>query len=67
MNVKLARMAGGGGGGAAGVVPFSGEVQECDVDMIIPGRGLDFIWARTYIRASDAPAVRPMAGRIPTM
>jgi YD repeat-containing protein len=31
-----------------GVKPFSGEVQECDADMVIPGRGLDFIWARTY-------------------
>ncbi len=30
------------------VVPFSGEVQACAVDMAIPGRGLDFIWARTY-------------------
>ena len=30
------------------VLPFSGEVQECDLDMAIPGRGLDFIWARYY-------------------
>ena len=29
-------------------IPFSGEVQECDVDIIIPGRGLDFVWARMY-------------------
>ena len=40
VNVKLARM--------AGVMPFSGEVQECDVDMVIPGLDLDFVWARTY-------------------
>lgn len=31
-----------------GVEPFSGEVQGCDVDLAIPGRSLDFIWARTY-------------------
>ena len=31
-----------------GVQPFSGEVQACDVDLAIPGRGLDFVWARTY-------------------
>jgi len=30
------------------VMPFSGEVQECDVDLVIPGRGLDFVWTRTY-------------------
>ncbi len=30
------------------VMPFSGEVQACDVDMVIPGRGLDFIWTRIY-------------------
>jgi YD repeat-containing protein len=49
VNVKLARMGGGGGGGSSsGVMPFSGEVQQCDVDMVIPGRSLDFIWARTY-------------------
>jgi YD repeat-containing protein len=27
---------------------FSGEVQESDVDLTIPGRGLDFVWTRTY-------------------
>ena len=27
---------------------FSGEVQACSVDLAIPGRGLDFILARTY-------------------
>ncbi|MCY2986849.1 MAG: DUF6531 domain-containing protein, partial [Planctomycetota bacterium] len=31
-----------------GVIPFSGEVQVCDADLVIPGRGLDFVWARTY-------------------
>jgi YD repeat-containing protein len=31
-----------------GVQLFSGEVQEGDVDLAIPGRGLDFICARTY-------------------
>ena len=30
------------------VAPYSGEVQACAMDMVIPGRGLDFIWARTY-------------------
>ena len=56
VNVKLARGAGvlvnGSGvsasGRGAGVDPFSGEVQQCDVDLAIEGRGLDFIWARTY-------------------
>ena len=32
----------------AGVDPFSGEVQACAVDLAIPGRELDFVWARTY-------------------
>jgi len=32
----------------AGVQLFSGEVQACAVDLVIPGRGLDFVWARTY-------------------
>ena len=36
------------GGGAPKVMPFSGEVQVQAADMVIPGRGLDFIWARTY-------------------
>ena len=31
-----------------GVHPFSGEVRVSDADMIIPGRVLDFVWARTY-------------------
>ena len=49
---------GGAGGNATGgaiynrvmngVVPFSGEIQECAVDLAIPGRELDFVWARTY-------------------
>jgi YD repeat-containing protein len=30
------------------VKSFSGEVQESDVDLAIPGRGLGFVWARTY-------------------
>lgn len=30
------------------VQPFSGEVQACAVDLAIPGRELDFVWARTY-------------------
>ena len=34
--------------GGGGVSPFSGEVQLGVADMVIPGRGLDFIWARTY-------------------
>jgi YD repeat-containing protein len=48
---KLARMAGGGNIGSSGqddVSLFSGDVQECVVDMAVPGRGLDFVWARTY-------------------
>lgn len=28
--------------------PSSGEVQDCDVDLAVPGRGLDFVWARSY-------------------
>ena len=44
-NISNNRMAGGGG---TGVMPFSGEVQACEVDMAIPGRDLDFVWARTY-------------------
>jgi YD repeat-containing protein len=31
-----------------GVYLFSGEFRETVVDLRIPGRGLDFIWARTY-------------------
>ena len=30
------------------VQPFSGEVRGETVDLAIPGRGLDFVWARTY-------------------
>lgn len=30
------------------VLAFSGEVQACAVDLAIPGRSLDFVWARTY-------------------
>ena len=30
------------------VMPFSGEVRQCDVDLLTPGRGLDFVWGRTY-------------------
>jgi len=26
----------------------NGELQMCEVDCVIPGRGLDFVWARTY-------------------
>lgn len=41
-----------------GVSPFSGEVQLIEADLAIPGRGLDFVWARTYnsrIGRSSAP------------
>ena len=31
-----------------GVQPFSGEFQIAEADLVIPGRGLDFTWARTY-------------------
>jgi YD repeat-containing protein len=34
--------------GQSSVMPFSGEVQEGDADLAIPGRGLDFVWARKY-------------------
>jgi len=34
--------------GGGGVSPFSGEVQLGEVDLAIPGRGLDFVWGRTY-------------------
>jgi len=30
------------------VMPFSGEVQQRVVDLAIAGRGLDFLWSRTY-------------------
>ena len=30
------------------VLAFSGEVEACAVDLAIPGRELDFVWARTY-------------------
>jgi len=53
-----AAVAGGIAGGAvagiviaareASVTPFSGEVQQQVVDLAVEGRGLDFIWARTY-------------------
>ena len=36
------------GANAPTVSAFSGDVQACDVDLAIPGRGLDFVWARTY-------------------
>jgi phage tail-like protein len=37
-----------GSSGQDGVQLHSGEVQLEEVDMFIPGRGVDFIWARTY-------------------
>jgi YD repeat-containing protein len=51
VNVKLARTAGIsniGSSGQDGVSLFSGDVQQQVVDLAIEGRGLDFIWARTY-------------------
>jgi YD repeat-containing protein len=30
------------------VMPFSGELQITETDFHIPGRGLDFVWTRTY-------------------
>jgi YD repeat-containing protein len=57
------RPAGGGGGGSGGcggadlldcfddpmsITLLSGEVQAQVVDLAIQGRGLDFVWARTY-------------------
>ncbi len=37
-----------GSSGQDGVEACSGEVQECDVDLAVPGRGVDFVLARTY-------------------
>ena len=34
--------------GVAYVQPYSGEVLLQTIDLYIPGRGLDFIWVRTY-------------------
>ncbi len=36
------------GGHAPTVSAFSGDVQQQVVDLAVEGRGLDFIWARTY-------------------
>lgn len=46
---------------SGGVSPFSGEVQECAVDLVIPGRGLDLTWARTY-RSRTGPNTEQGAG-----
>ncbi|MDB6035001.1 MAG: repeat protein, partial [Verrucomicrobiales bacterium] len=43
------------------VMPFSGEVRVQTVDMVIPGRGLDFVWARTYRSRTGRPT--PMGNR----
>jgi YD repeat-containing protein len=37
-----------GSSGQDGVSLFSGDVQQQVVDLAIEGRGLDFVWARTY-------------------
>ncbi|MFO1476622.1 MAG: DUF6531 domain-containing protein [Verrucomicrobiota bacterium] len=37
------------------VVPSSGEVQGQVADLVIPGRGLDFVWARTYRSRTALP------------
>lgn len=39
---------GAGPSGIPGVYLHSGEVHLQEVDLVIPGRGLDFVWARTY-------------------
>lgn len=39
---------GGGSGGLRDVYLHSGEFHLEEVDLVIPGRGLDFQWARTY-------------------
>jgi len=44
-----------------GIVPWSGEVQQQVVDLAIEGRGLDFVWARTY-GSRRAPAAEPRMG-----
>ncbi|MDB6034581.1 MAG: wapA, partial [Verrucomicrobiales bacterium] len=43
------------------VMPFSGEVRVQTVDLVIPGRGLDFVWARTY--RSRTGRTTPMGNR----
>lgn len=35
-------------GFGSGVYAFSGEFHHSEIDLVIPGRGLDFIWARKY-------------------
>ena len=53
VNVKLARTinSGSGGGSSDGedeVIAPTGEFQLQAVDLVAPGRGLDFVWTRTY-------------------
>ena len=54
VNVKLARSApdkcGDGVDQSCGteIVAYSGEVRQQAVDLAVEGRGLDFVWARTY-------------------
>ncbi len=38
----------GGSSSVEGVQPFSGEFRTTRADLVIPGRGLDFVWASTY-------------------
>ncbi len=64
VNVKLARtasssatIAGISGGVVAGIVVAclsSGELQAEEIDLVIPGRGLDFAWTRTYRSRTEA-------------
>jgi len=43
------------------VNPASGELQTAEVDLAIPGRGLDFVWTRTY-RSRTGPTTEQGAG-----
>lgn len=49
-NISNNRSAGGGGGVSAA----SGELKFEEVDLAIPGRGLDFAWTRTYRSRAEA-------------
>jgi YD repeat-containing protein len=55
LEIELSPTIGGGGDGDPRVIPSSGEVQQQVADLAIAGRGLDFVWARTYrSRTTDA-------------
>jgi YD repeat-containing protein len=50
-STSSARAGGSTGGAGAGIITTglsSGELQSEETDLVIPGRGLDFAWTRTY-------------------